>query len=131
MQRIEQHGWWYRSHANTLGQYYYFSPEMLRRMYEHVGLHVLETHQEWCYCVVIASRLSASLVAQLEETLRAVIAAPAESSERSAAVARLERLSGILAEQMQQLTERLRAASGSQQDTIVAAQAIRRLWRGF
>ena len=51
--RIAQNNNWYRGGKHTLGQFYYFSPEALRRMFEHCGLLIKEQHQEGCHCTCI------------------------------------------------------------------------------
>lgn len=128
--RVEQYGWWYRGQKHTLGQYYYFSPESLRRMYEHVGLAVVESHQEWCYCTIIARRLGQSTVAQLEGALRALVASPCGSEQRRAAIAEIQRLPGELEKRLARLVPALESADGQEQ-TARAAQEVRRLWRGI
>jgi ubiquinone/menaquinone biosynthesis C-methylase UbiE len=128
--RIEMHNDWYRGQAHTLGQYYYFSPETLTRMYEHVGLRVFELHQEWCYCTILATRTADSLVAPLEQTLRAALAAAPGSEERLRASADLaalpDQLRSRLALPLQKLVD---ARPGGETAAIV--QEIRRIWRGI
>jgi ubiquinone/menaquinone biosynthesis C-methylase UbiE len=128
--RIEMHNDWYRGQAHTLGQYYYFSPETLTRMYEHVGLRVFELHQEWCYCTILATRTADSLVAPLEQALRAALAAAPGSDERLRASADLtalpDQLRSRLALPLQKLVD---APSGGATADIV--QEIRRIWRGI
>jgi hypothetical protein len=124
------HNDWYRGQAHTLGQYYYFSPETLTRMYEHVGLRVFELHQEWCYCTILATRTADSLVAPLEQTLRAALAAAPGSEERLRASADLaalpDQLRSRLALPLQKLVD---ARPGGETAAIV--QEIRRIWRGI
>jgi ubiquinone/menaquinone biosynthesis C-methylase UbiE len=128
--RIEQHNDWYRGQAHTLGQYYYFSPETLTRMYEHVGLRVFELHQEWCYCTILATRTADSMVPPLEATLRAVLSSEPESAERLNAVAMLGALPDELRIRMQQPLQRLKtAAAGTPTSELV--QEVRRIWRGM
>ena len=129
-ERVEQVSWWYRGQANTLGQYYYFSPESLRRMYEHVGLDIAETHQEWCYCTVIARRLGESMVAQLEGALRAYMASELGSPERQSAIQALRQLPATLEKRLEQLLPVVESADG-REHTVKAAQQLRRLWRGI
>jgi len=52
-ERIEQHNDWYREGKHTLGQFYYFSPEALGRMFEYCGLIVKEQHQEGYLCTCV------------------------------------------------------------------------------
>ena len=129
-ERVEQVAWWYRGQAQTLGQYYYFSPESLRRMYEHVGLDIAETHQEWCYCTVVARRLGQSMVARLEGALRVFMATVAGSAERQAAIQTLRELPAALEQRLDQLVPTLESAEG-REHTVRAAQRVRRLWRGI
>lgn len=128
--RIEQTSWWYRDGAHTLGQYYYYSPESLRRLYEHAGLHVAEIHEEWCYAVVIGRKLGESLVAELEDALRGAIGSRAGTDSRRAAVERVRDLSVQLQAHVAALMPTLEAAE-TPQDVIAAAQRVRRLWRGI
>lgn len=128
--RIEQTAWWYRGGERTLGQYYYFSPESLRRMYEHMGLYVAETHEEWCYCVVVARRMGESLVATLEGALRKAVNADPGTPVRREAVTELQALPARLQAMMAGALSRLETAP-TPQDAIGAAQEMRRLWRGL
>ncbi|MCC7044670.1 MAG: class I SAM-dependent methyltransferase [Acidobacteria bacterium] len=130
MARIEQTSWWYRGGERTLGQYYYYSPDALRRMYEHCGLYVAETHEEWCYCVVIARRMGESLVANLEGALRKAVGSDAGTAARSEALADLRGLPAQLQAYLDQMLPKLEAAA-TPQDAIAAAQDVRRLWRGL
>lgn len=129
-ERVEQYGWWYRGQAHTLGQYYYYSPESLRRMYEHVGLYVAETHQEWCYCTVVARRLGESIVGRLEGTLRSFMTTAPGSVERHAAIQAIRLLPAELQRHLDALLPSLEAAEG-RESTVRAAQQVRRLWRGL
>lgn len=128
--RIEMHNDWYRQQGNTLGQYYYFSPETLTRMYEHVGLRVFELHQEWCYCTVLATRTPDSVVAPLEQALRTALATPQGSEARMRAAATIDALT-------EELRTRLRAPlamlvnTPSGHKTAETVQQIRRIWRGI
>lgn len=128
--RIEAHNDWYRGQANTLGQYYYFSPETLTRMYEHVGLRVFELHQEWCYCTILATRTADTMVAPLEQALRTALAAAPGSDERIGATAALGALTDELRARLQRPLQQLRESpSGAQTTELV--QEIRRIWRGL
>ncbi len=128
--RIEMHNDWYRGQANTLGQYYYFSPEMLTRMYEHVGLRVFELHQEWCYCTVLATRTADTVVAPLEQALRAALAAEPGSPERANAAAAIDALTNELRTRLQAPLQRL-VETPSGEKTATTVQEIRRIWRGI
>ena len=128
--RIEQTSWWYRDGAHTLGQYYYYSPESLRRMYEHAGIYVAEVHEEWCYAVVVGRRMGESLVADLEDALRRAIGSEAGTTQRQGAVERVRDLSVQLQAHLSTLLPALESAS-TPQETIGVAQRVRRLWRGL
>jgi len=128
--RIEQTAWWYRGSGRTLGQYYYYSAEQLRRMYDHVGLYTAEVHEEWCYCVIVARRMGESLVANLEGALRKAMTADAGTPARAQAVAELASLPEQLKAMMAEVLPRLEAAA-TPQDAIGSAQELRRLWRGL
>jgi len=128
--RIEQTAWWYRDGAHTLGQYYYYSPESLRRMYEHAGIYVAEVHEEWCYAVVVGRRMGESLVADLEDALRRAIGSEAGTTQRQGAVERVRDLSVQLQAHLSTLLPALESAS-TPQETIGVAQRVRRLWRGL
>jgi ubiquinone/menaquinone biosynthesis C-methylase UbiE len=52
-ERIRKQNDWYRGNKHTLGQFYYFSPESLRRMFEYCGLIVNEQHQEGYHCTCV------------------------------------------------------------------------------
>jgi ubiquinone/menaquinone biosynthesis C-methylase UbiE len=52
-ERIQALNDWYRFGKHTLGQYYYHSPEALRRLYEFNGLRVAEQHQIGVHCTCI------------------------------------------------------------------------------
>jgi ubiquinone/menaquinone biosynthesis C-methylase UbiE len=129
-ERVEQIAWWYRGQAHTLGQYYYFSPESLRRMYEHAGLSIVESHQEWCYCTIIGRRLADSVVSQLEGALRAYIGSAPDSRERQAAIDEIMHLPSVLEGHLDTMVSALESAAG-QEETARAAQRVRRLWRGL
>jgi len=129
LSRIEQNSWWYRGGERTLGQFYYFSSEAIRRMYEHVGLYPAEMHEEWCHCVIVARRLGESLIPALEAALRQAIAGDAGSAARREAVATLRTLPAQLDAMLGGILPRLEQAT-TPQGTIAAVQDIRRLWRG-
>jgi hypothetical protein len=128
--RIEQTAWWYRGGEQTLGQYYYFSPEALRRMYEHCGLYVAEVHEEWCYAVLVARKMGESLVGALEGALRKAINSDPGSQGRAAALLELRELPARLQALFEVQLAKLEAAETSQ-DAIAAAQELRRTWRGL
>ena len=128
--RIESNNDWYRGQANTLGQYYYYSPETLTRMYEHVGLRVFELHQEWCYCTILATKTPDSCVSGLEEALRRALASPGGSPERRRAVDAVIAMSDELRRRLERpLGELGDSPAGSRTSSLV--QEIRRIWRGI
>lgn len=59
--RIKSNNDWYRNNKNTLGQFYYYSPESLRRMFEYCGLSVKEQHLEIWHCTCIFEKLQNKL----------------------------------------------------------------------
>ncbi len=77
--RIEQLNEWYRKQVHTVGQYYYFSPEMLGRMYEHFGLFVNEYHIDWCTCALLFQKITP--VATLELLLNRLISSKADDDD--------------------------------------------------
>ncbi|KAF3888301.1 MULTISPECIES: class I SAM-dependent methyltransferase [Nostocales] len=52
-ERIEENNQWYQGGKCTLGQYYYHSPDSLRRMVEYCQLIMKEQHQEAWNCVCV------------------------------------------------------------------------------
>lgn len=128
--RIEAHNDWYRKQENTLGQYYYYSPEMLTRMYEHVGLRVFELHQEWCYCTILATRTADSMVAPLEGALRMALAAAPGSDDRLRAAAALAALPDELRDRLARPIQDLQESPAGAKTTELVQQ-IRRIWRGI
>lgn len=128
--RIEQSSWWYRGTGHTLGQFYYFSPESLRRMYEHMGLHVAESHEEWCYCVIVARKMGESVVAELEAGLRLATTSSPGSQARAESLDAIRRAVARLQRGVDELLPQLDAAA-TPQEAIGAAQQVRRLWRGL
>jgi ubiquinone/menaquinone biosynthesis C-methylase UbiE len=128
--RIEQNNHWYRGGQHTLGQYYYFSPETLRRMYERCGLGILEQHQEGWHCTCIFEKPAASIVPDLELLLKRLMSVDADDMQmRSGIVRALRALPGQLEERMAPLLTEVIDLQDSKKRSVYAAE-IRRLWRG-
>jgi ubiquinone/menaquinone biosynthesis C-methylase UbiE len=129
--RIEQNNRWFRGAQNTLGQYYYHSPEALRRMYERTGLLVLEQHQEGPFCTCVFAKPDVDVACQLERLLSRLAGPDADDTQsRAELIAAVEALPRQLEESLRPVLERLR----SEPDQVVRcdhAARIRRLWRGL
>ncbi len=118
-----------RDRADTLGRHSCVSPEMLTRVYEHVGLRVFELDQEETCCTVVATRTADSMVVPLEQALSAALAAAAGSCDRIQAVASIDALVDDLRARLRAPLQRLTDAPTGE-PIAVAAQEIRRVWRG-
>ena len=128
--RIEQNNEWYRGGAHTLGQFYYHSPESLRRMFERCGLNVFEQHQEEWHCVCIFDKPTASIAPKLEGLLRQLISADAnDDATRATTIAALQALPGELERNLNALLEHVRDEKDFHRRLAFAAR-IRQLWRG-
>jgi ubiquinone/menaquinone biosynthesis C-methylase UbiE len=128
--RIEQNNAWYRSGQHTLGQFYYYSPESLRRLYERCGLRVLEQHQEAWHCTCVFEKPAYNIIPELERLLRRLISEEADNDrERASIVTSLQALPGQLEQAMQPLLAEVRDQSDCYKRLPVAAE-IRKLWRG-
>ncbi len=129
--RIERHNDWYRFGAHTLGQYYYFSPLALQRMYERCGLYILEQHQDSAHCTCIFGKPKRSVVPRLEMLLKQLIDERADDAQVYAAtVAELQTLPRELERMLKEILESAQQAKDRHQRTYYAAK-IRRLWRGI
>lgn len=129
--RIEQNNDWYRSGRHTLGQYYYFGQEALRRMFERYGLRTLEQHQEGWHCTCVFEKPSESVVPQLELLLGRLLTAQADDERgRAEIVSSLESLPSQLAQSITPLLIRLRNENDFRKRAEYVTQ-IRRRWRGF
>ena len=129
--RIEQNNQWYRGSARTLGQYYYFSPEVLRRMYERCGLRVFEMHQEWAYCTAVFEKPSIDIVTRLESLLWELLNAGADDdARRERCCKELQAMPDRLREAIGPLVEKIRAGKDlyARSDAILQ---LRRIWRGL
>jgi SAM-dependent methyltransferase len=128
---IEQNNDWYRFGKHTLGQYYYFSPETLRRMYEQCGLRVLEQHQESCVCTCIFEKPALSIVPTLEALLKQLISESANNdSTRDTIVDSLQTLPIQLARNLEPILQEVRREKNYYKRLLYAAK-IRNLWRGI
>jgi len=128
--RIEQNNEWYRFGRNTLGQYYYYSPEALREMFEICGLIVGEQHQEaWNYVCIFEKPLN-SIVPTLERLLRELLSEAANNDQyRSQVIAKLRSLPSQLEKSLTSLLEQAQNESDYYKRVKYGAE-IRRLWRG-
>jgi ubiquinone/menaquinone biosynthesis C-methylase UbiE len=129
--RIEQNNDYYRFSANTLGQFYYYSPEVLRRMYERCGLLITEQHQESCYCTCIFEKPKSNIVPKMELLLKQLISQ--ESNEEDYR----RKVTGELISLLEQLRKSLDSiiAEARKEDDfykrVFYAKKIRRMWRGM
>jgi ubiquinone/menaquinone biosynthesis C-methylase UbiE len=129
--RIEQNNQWYRGGQHTLGQYYYFSPETLRRMYERCGLRILEQHQEGWHCTCIFQKPPESIIPRLEGLLRQLVSQEAEDDQaRASIVAALRLLPSQIEQNLDPLLVQVQGEPDAHRRLQYAA-AIRRLWRGI
>ena len=128
--RIEQNNDYYRFSSNTLGQFYYYSPEALRRMYERCGLLITEQHQESCYCTCIFEKPKSNIVPKMELLLKQLISQ--ESNEEDYR----RKVTGELISLLEQLRKSLDSiiAEAQKEDDfykrVFYAEKIRRMWRG-
>jgi len=128
--RIEQNNDWYRGNTRTLGQFYYHSPEALRRMFERCGLRVMEQHQEAWHCTCIFEKDALAIAPKLEGLLRQLISPEAnDDRQRAAILAALQALPGELQASLQPVLAQARTEKDFHKRLSLAAQ-IRRIWRG-
>jgi ubiquinone/menaquinone biosynthesis C-methylase UbiE len=128
---IEQHNDWYRGGQHTLGQYFYFSPEMLRRMAERCGLRVVEQHVVGVCCTCVVEKPATSPVPRLEQLLARLISRDADDDRVRADVAlRLQALVTELARGVDTIVGEAQREPDFYKRLRFAA-AIRRLWRGI
>ncbi len=128
-ERIEQNNWWYRGGRHTLGQFYYYAPDALRRMYENCGLVIVEQHLLGLDITCVFQK-TFSIVSRLEYLLRQLISQEADDDDvRMRILAELRRLPY----QLQQETDTILSEVEPQKDyfkRLSSAGRIRRLWRG-
>jgi ubiquinone/menaquinone biosynthesis C-methylase UbiE len=129
--RIEQNNDWYRFGRHTLGQYYYFSPETLRRMYERCGLRVAEQHQEGWNFVCVFEKQSSSIVPKLEALVERLIGEEAnDDATRAQIIGELKSLPAQLEQSLGSLLVRVQEEKDFYKRVHCGAE-IRRLWRGI
>lgn len=127
--RIERNNDWYRFGRHTLGQFYFFDPQMLRRMYERCGLITTEQHLEGWSCTCVFEKPGDSLAHRLEALLRELISPAADDPDRRAqVVAELRALPALLGRRLAPLLEDVAGEANPRRRHDVAAR-IRRLWR--
>ena len=129
--RIEQNNNWYRFGAHTLGQFYYYSPEALRRMYERCGLLITEQHQENWHCTCIFAKPKDSVVSKLELLLKQLISEEANQENfRTRVIAELISLPEQLQQSLNPIITEAQKGNDFYKRTFYAEQ-IRRIWRGI
>lgn len=128
--RIERQNEWYRFGRHTMGQFYFFDPQMLRRMYERCGLTILEQHLEGLHCTCVFEKPAGSIASRLEALLRE-LASPStdDADRRGRIVAELRGLPAALDRCLGPLLETAASDPTAGGRAAVAAR-IRRLWRG-
>ncbi len=124
--RISETNEWYRHGRHTLGQFYYYSPESLRLLYERCGLRVLEQHQQDCHCTSIVEKPSIAVAAKLESLLARL----QRDADPAGAIEALRELPKTLGSALAPLLDAASAESDLQTRQHIASQ-IRRAWRGF
>ena len=128
--RIEQNNEWYRSGIHTIGQYYYYSPEALRQMYEACGLFVAEQHQEGWNYVCIFQRPFESIVPALEQLLRELVSEQSNNEQyRNQVITKLRSLPNQLEKSLTPLLEKA-LNEPDYYKRIHCSADIPRLWRG-
>jgi ubiquinone/menaquinone biosynthesis C-methylase UbiE len=129
--RIERQADWYRFGRHTLGQFYFFDPEMLRRMYERCGLVTLEQHLEGWHCTCVVEKPAQAMAHRLEALLRELVSHVADRDEhRAHIVAELRALPEELSRRLESLLASVRQESDAGRRNDLAAR-IRRIWRGL
>jgi ubiquinone/menaquinone biosynthesis C-methylase UbiE len=129
--RIEQNNDWYRGGAHTLGQFYYHSPEALRRMYEQSGLVVQEQHVEDWNCTCVFHKPSPDIVTKLERILQQLITLEADDAQRRAElVGQLRGLPQQLERDLAPILVEIENEPNAYRRRLFM-QLVRRLWRGF
>jgi ubiquinone/menaquinone biosynthesis C-methylase UbiE len=129
--RIETNNDWYRGGRHTLGQYFYHSPESLRRMFEHCGLQIHEMYIENWHCFCMFTKPANSLVPKLEQLLHQLIDPGARDlPRRQMILGALAELPAELASALGPVLDAARAASDDAARFAAAAE-IRKIWRGL
>jgi ubiquinone/menaquinone biosynthesis C-methylase UbiE len=129
--RIEQNNDWYRFGKHTLGQYYYYSPESLRRMYERTGMMVVEQHQEAWHCTCIFKKPGTDIVPRLEALLRQLISQqPNDERGRAEILSQIRSLHDMLRQTLEPVfLDALNEHDFNRRSALVAQ--IRSIWRGM
>lgn len=129
--RIEQNNDWYRFGKHSLGQYYYFSPQALGRMYERCGLRLGEQHQEGWNFVCVFEKQSSSIVPKLEALLKRLMGEEAnDDATRAQIIGELKSLPAQLEQSLGSLLLRVQEEKDFYKRVHCGAE-IRRLWRGI
>jgi ubiquinone/menaquinone biosynthesis C-methylase UbiE len=128
--RVEHDAEWYRGGAHTQGQYYFYSPESLRQMYEVCALPIIRTHQWWCMWIGIGQK-PAGVTPYLERLLhRLTHESMNDPVGRAALLKELRKLPFKLAESLEPTIVQLSTENDRNQRVWLAGQ-LRKLWRGF
>lgn len=129
--RVEHMNDWYRGGAHTIGQYFYYSPDALRRMYEHCGLIVVEQHIEDWHCTCMFAKPAGSPVPNLERLLWKLLSPDAaDAGVRAETIAALRRLPAELESALAPSLNAAESAEDFGRRAAIAAD-IRRIWRGI
>jgi SAM-dependent methyltransferase len=129
--RIEQNNSWYRFGKHTLGQYYYFSPEALVRMYERCGLRVAGQHQEGWNFVCVFEKPLVNVVARLELVLSKLMSEESnDDALRASLVGELQSLPSQLEKSLTPLLVGVQEEKDLYKRNRWGAE-IRRIWRGI
>lgn len=129
--RIEQHNQYYRGGRNTLGQFYYFSPEALVQMYLHCGLQIFEQHLENYLFTIVFAKPANSIASKLETLLRQLISPTSDDLQtRTELITALKALPQELEQSLIPLLEAAHEEDNVWQ-RVYFAEMIRQLWRGI
>jgi SAM-dependent methyltransferase len=129
--RIEENNSWYRGGKHSLGQFYYFSPGILRQMYQRCGLGILEQHQEAWHCTCVFEKPVLSIVPELEALLRRLSTVSADNAcVRSEIVVALRALPSQLEQRLAYFMTEIADEEDLRKRCLCVAE-IRKLWRGI
>jgi len=129
--RVEAMNEWYRGGKHTMGQYFYHTPESLRRMYEHCGLSVAGQYIEKWHCVCLIERPADSLLPRLERLLAQLGSSQADAEAiRNEVIAALRALPDQMAAAMKPVLD-FAAGAATAADRLAAAGRLRQIWRGM
>lgn len=128
--RFEQDSEYYRGGVHTQGQYYYYSGDGLRRMYEHCGIPLVRTYDWWCMFLCMFRKPGYDIVPRLEQLLwRLIGPGAAEPQNLEGIVKELAALPAALADKLAPILESLQGGPDVHKRRHAAA-AIRCAWRG-